>query len=210
MKKDRQTKEKLLRAAKEEFLDKGYMKASLRNICRKAEVTTGAMYFFFQDKEDLFGSLVDGPLRGIYAIMKKHYDEEAVCMREEELRAGDVLALFREQHLDAKTAFEVTDYLYQYREEFLLLLTRAQGSRYENCLDAFVELSEQHYRRMADIMDRIHGKKGLDEDTLHCIVHLQMDIFTQPITHGLPIERAKEQLAAMIRFLIGGWYGLWQ
>lgn len=210
MKQDKRTKEKLLRAAKEEFLDKGYMKASLRNICKKAEVTTGALYFFFQGKEDLFGTLVEEPLCGIYRMMKMHYDEEERYADKENDDSVEVVSALRRMHTDESIAFEVVEYLYRYREEVLLVLTKAQGSRYENCIDRFIELSEEHYHRMAEVMDRASGKKGLDEDTLHCIVHLQMDIFTQPITHGLPIERAKTQMAAMMKFLVSGWYGLWQ
>ena len=56
--KDSETKERLLACAKKEFVEKGYAKASLRAICREAGVTTGALYFFFQDKDDLFCSLV--------------------------------------------------------------------------------------------------------------------------------------------------------
>ena len=40
--------------AKEEFMEKGYNKASLRSICSKAGITTGALYFFFENKEDLY------------------------------------------------------------------------------------------------------------------------------------------------------------
>ncbi len=47
------TKAKLIDAAKKEFLDKGYEKASLRKICADADVTTGAMYFFFKNKQRL-------------------------------------------------------------------------------------------------------------------------------------------------------------
>lgn len=54
---DRETKEKLLVSAKSEFMEKGYAKASLRKICADAGVTTGALYFFFKGKEDLFRSL---------------------------------------------------------------------------------------------------------------------------------------------------------
>ena len=49
----------LLECAGREFLEKGYMKASLRNICKEAGVTTGALYFFFKDKEDLLAALVE-------------------------------------------------------------------------------------------------------------------------------------------------------
>ena len=47
MKTDNGTREKLLRSAKEEFVEKGFQNASLRKICSKAGVTTGAVYCFF-------------------------------------------------------------------------------------------------------------------------------------------------------------------
>jgi len=42
---NKETRQHLLECAKREFLEKGYMKASLRNICKAAGVTTGALYF---------------------------------------------------------------------------------------------------------------------------------------------------------------------
>ena len=56
---DRETKARLLESARQEFIEKGYMKASLRNICKNAGVTTGALYFFFDSKEDLFEEIVE-------------------------------------------------------------------------------------------------------------------------------------------------------
>lgn len=48
-----ETKEAILSAAAEEFYECGYEKASLRHICSMAGVTTGAVYCFFDSKEDL-------------------------------------------------------------------------------------------------------------------------------------------------------------
>ena len=50
---DSETKIHLIQCAKKEFMEKGFAGASLRGICQKAGVTTGALYFFFQDKDDL-------------------------------------------------------------------------------------------------------------------------------------------------------------
>ena len=47
-----ESRTKLLNCAKEEFLAMGFEKASLRRICQKAGVTTGAVYFFFRNKEE--------------------------------------------------------------------------------------------------------------------------------------------------------------
>ena len=55
---DQQTRQRLLRCAKAEFLSRGFEHASLRRICGAAGVTTGAVYFFFQNKEDLFAQIV--------------------------------------------------------------------------------------------------------------------------------------------------------
>ena len=54
-----ETKKKLLESAKKEFLEKGFMGASLRTIAANAGVTTGAMYRHFKDKDDFFCTLVD-------------------------------------------------------------------------------------------------------------------------------------------------------
>ena len=75
--KDSETKERLLACAKKEFVEKGYAKASLRAICREAGVTTGALYFFFQDKDDLFCSLVSHVLIRVRELIAAHRETEA-------------------------------------------------------------------------------------------------------------------------------------
>ena len=45
-------------AAMQEFLEKGFRTASLRNIVKMAGVTTGAFYGYYSSKEELFESLV--------------------------------------------------------------------------------------------------------------------------------------------------------
>lgn len=52
------TRERLLAAAAAEFLEHGYERASLRRICAEAGVTTGALYFVFKNKDDLFRAVV--------------------------------------------------------------------------------------------------------------------------------------------------------
>ena len=65
-----ETRERLLKSAMAEFSEKGYMKASLRKICADAGVTTGALYFFFKNKNDLFAAIVEPPLAKLRAILE--------------------------------------------------------------------------------------------------------------------------------------------
>ena len=53
------TLEKIQQAALEEFSEKGFLGASLRQIVKNAGVTTGAFYGYFSSKEALFASLVE-------------------------------------------------------------------------------------------------------------------------------------------------------
>ena len=53
------TLNKIQKAALKEFLDKGFLGASLRQIVKDAGVTTGAFYGYFSSKEALFASIVE-------------------------------------------------------------------------------------------------------------------------------------------------------
>ena len=53
------TQEKILYAAKAEFLEKGFQTASLRTIVKEAGVTTGALYGYYGSKEAIFDALVE-------------------------------------------------------------------------------------------------------------------------------------------------------
>ena len=52
------TLENIHRAAKAEFLEKGYKDASLRNIVKSVGMTPGAFYGYYKSKEELFEAIV--------------------------------------------------------------------------------------------------------------------------------------------------------
>ena len=51
--------ERIIAAAKQEFLDKGYVDASLRTIAAAADTSTNSIYVRFGDKEGLFSAIVE-------------------------------------------------------------------------------------------------------------------------------------------------------
>jgi TetR/AcrR family transcriptional regulator, transcriptional repressor for nem operon len=58
-----QSKERILAAAKELFLARGYGATTVDAICEKAELTKGSIYYFFDSKEDLGLAVLDWSLR---------------------------------------------------------------------------------------------------------------------------------------------------
>lgn len=63
------TKRRLVAAATDEFFACGYSGASLRQICSRAGVTTGALYFFFENKQDLLRSVIDPLAKGALELL---------------------------------------------------------------------------------------------------------------------------------------------
>lgn len=53
------TRNRIIDAAKEEFLEKGFKDASLRNIAKKADMTVGNLYRYFTNKEDINKQIVE-------------------------------------------------------------------------------------------------------------------------------------------------------
>ena len=83
--------ERILAAAKREFLEKGYQAASLRNIVKTAGVTTGALYGYYDSKEALFAALVDESYRHVLDTYRAAvFGFEALRPEEQVAQMGDV------------------------------------------------------------------------------------------------------------------------
>lgn len=113
-------KKRLVDAAKKEFLEKGYEKASLRKICADANVTTGAMYFFFKNKQDLFTSSVSETAEHLLLLVKRQTESEVNGV-------GNSAAYQR----------ELNEYLCTNKNEVRILLDKSAGTPYENFRDEF-------------------------------------------------------------------------
>ena len=201
MKDERETREKLLCSAETEFSEKGFMKASLRNICKNAGVTTGALYFFFKDKDDLFVSLVREPLARIRELMHGHYAQETQVADE-----GDFLA--QDFSDDYETSLAIIHQMYGAREEILILLTKAQGSSLENVLDEIIEISERQYRSLAALWERHFPDCHMEEHMIHWFSHMQIDVFVYMVTHIDTEEEAVRFMEQALRYMVNGWYGM--
>lgn len=204
MKQDKETKNKLLISAREEFIEKGYMKASLRNICKNAGVTTGALYFFFEDKEDLFDAVVGETVGGVLQVLQAHFAEEM-----DMVNAGTALSPEDVDHQkDFGVAAELIHQMYLQRDNILLVLTKSQGTKYENIADRIIEMAEQHYRIMANAMEQAYPGKRMDDKFVHWLAHEQIDSFIYMITHIDTEEEAVRFISQVISYMIAGWYGL--
>ncbi|WP_312045263.1 TetR/AcrR family transcriptional regulator [Anaerotignum sp.] len=197
MKNDRETKEQLIQWGRKEFLEKGFAQASLRNICKNAGVTTGALYFFFENKEDLFASIVEKPLSQLNQILNEHFDKE--------LNQEDYHNPGRENSEDLACAKEMLHCIYQNYDAFQLLLTKARGSKFEHAEEQFVEMSEKKYRLIADDVCRQKNVPKPAEYMLHWFAHTQVNLFVHLVSHEKLEEKAGRNLEAMVACMTACW-----
>ena len=118
------TLEKILAAAKAEFLEKGYRSASMRNIVKSAGVTTGAFYGYYSSKEALFAALVDEPYRFVLRTYRAAVSQfEQLQPQSQVLRMGDT----------GKDCMQATLlYMDARRDAFHLILECADGTPYSH------------------------------------------------------------------------------
>lgn len=196
---DKETREHLLESARAEFTQKGYMKASLRKICADAGVTTGALYFFFEDKEDLFGAIVEPPLLELNQLLCEHFDMENQQNPESYIHyAGDHDKFFA----------ALINHLYANRSEFLLLLTKAQGTRFEGTVEEMVEAIEKRYLIVSEKFAAVMPGKRINRYMLHWLSHMMVNAFIHLITHEENAKKAVSVMSRFMDFLIGGWMDL--
>lgn len=198
------TKQKLMDSARQEFLEKGFLRASLRNICRNADVTTGALYFFFKDKDDLFCSLFNDVIFGIKSLLSDHYQAERVAAAEKDLHLdGD----FIDEFILTNKLIEL---MYPRRNDILLALTKAEGSSVEFLVDSMIKEMDKHNRLMADSMSKKLGKKRLSDNIVHWLSHGQIDMFVYMIVHIDNQADARDYAMDAMKYLIGGWLAIYE
>ena len=202
MRDEKETKERLLECAAEEFKEKGYQKASLRTICGNAGVTTGALYFFFNGKEDLYSAIIEPTLEKVRSIARQHVKGEL------ELLQGAMPAIGENIGDDKEATQRILHVLYENYDICQMILTKSQGSDYENVIDEFVNIFEEGQKLLAIEQARILGVKVPDDYILHWVIHIQMDAFVQVLLHERDEMRAMKHMGQIVEYLTSGWKAL--
>ena len=66
--------ERILNAARNLFLEKGYLNTSMRNISLESELSTGAIYFYFKKKDEIYYRICEEAFDLLLSHFKKAYN----------------------------------------------------------------------------------------------------------------------------------------
>ena len=198
--------EKIIRAARDEFAEYGYNKASMRRIGNRCGLTAAALYRHFDSKEDMFDALVRPALEDL-----KEWINEHVSRSEEAIKACNELPGDKETReiWDSTQIDMMRELIYPRMEEFSMLVNKSHGSKYENFLNDFVEYQ---VKMMAPQFKEL-GHLGLDvkdisEKELHMVTTAYCTALFEPVVHNYSIEDASRYLDAVEAFFMPGWKNL--
>ncbi len=194
-----QTTLKLIQeAAREEFLEKGFQSASLRNIVKTAGVTTGAFYGYFSSKEALFASIVEPHAKAVMGRFMSAQVAFAELPKEEQPK-----------HMGQESA-ECMDwligYMYTHGVDFKILICCSEGTPYEHFIHSMVEVEVEYTLRYIGVLKSLgHQVPDIDRDLCHMIASGMFQGVFEVIRHDMPKERAKIFVAQLCEFYTAGW-----
>lgn len=189
---------RIQKAALEEFLDKGFQGASLRQIVKNAGVTTGAFYGYFSSKEALFASIVEPHAA---ALMGRFMEAQtAFAALPEEEQPGHM-------GVESRDCVDwMVDYICHHREPVKLLLCGAEGTSYEHFVHRMVEVEVESTLRYMDVLQRL-GRElpRLSESLCHIIASGMFSGIFEIVIHDMPLEQAQRDVEQLRAFYTAGW-----
>lgn len=195
------TLERIQQAALEEFSEKGFLGASLRQIVKNAGVTTGAFYGYFSSKEALFAAIVEPHAAALMGRFMEAQTSFAELPEEEQpAHMGETSGRYVEW---------MVDYICQHREPVKLLLCRAEGTSYEHFIHNMVEVEVESTLRYMEVLHRL-GKDipQLNRSLCHIIASGMFNGLFEIVIHDMPREQAFQDVAQFRSFYTAGWLEL--
>lgn len=187
---------RIIIAARNEFLEKGYAGASLRKIAEQAGATIGAIRTRYQTKDDLFLSLVRPLVSDINTAFQKLKNDYFTVGSDDPI-----------SHLQKSMKLEsdaIIDLIFQHYDKAVLLLCRAGGSSLETFFDQLVEQKIEE----SLLFFRKFSVPDPKEDVLRLLIFAQFNSYRQIVSGGYSEASARESMNAVMLYHTNGWLAL--
>ena len=192
-KKDHSLDDGIIRAAREEFLSRGFQKASLHKIAENAGVTTGAIYTRYKNKDALFVSLLQDffeTMNELFSPAAEEYERARKSARTE-----DIIKVI---NMEERIYFRL---LTEHYDDCTLLFSRSDGSSAETMLR---ELMDRKTEQTVEFFASVYGKAP-NEDAIRLLMGSQFWYFRQLLDKHLEEDKMFACLKSILDFFNAGW-----
>ena len=193
-------KRSILKAAREEFAEKGFAKASMRHIASAVGVRVGNLYNYFSSKDELFNLILQPVISSLYAMLDNHHD---VHDREQ--------AMLQEDYLK-NTVKEYIRLLEHQSTLMEILLFKAQGSSLENFKSDFTDRATEQVRSWINHNGEIFTDKKVDatDFMIHLHIVYMFTMMEEILMHRIRKEALKQIIQEYVKIEILGWKHIFQ
>lgn len=192
--------EKIVKAAMEEFLLKGYEQASMKAVADAVGMTSAALYRHFASKQDMFAALVQPAVDQANLWMNSHEELSRAA-----IHTADSSELW-DVDGDMNDARLVLDVIYVQPEAFKLLFFCSAGTPYANYIQMIIEESTNRMMEFVQLCkNQGYPAKEISNDEMHMLVTAYTMAMIEPLEHGYTREEAEKYLRTIIAFFTPGW-----
>ena len=189
---------RVIAAAREEFMEYGFEKASMRRVGERCGLTAAGLYRHCRDKADLFDQLAEPALEQMNAWMDEHLAKYLSTVRErEDLR-------WQDSWVDM-----MREVVYPHLDDYHLILSCASGTKYENFLHDLTQAAQEKTLEYLPVL-REKGAvlREISPTELHLLYSAYVTALFEPVIHRYPPDEAARCLETVEAFFLPGWKAL--
>ncbi len=184
---------KLIQSAKDEFMKHGFIKAELKTICDNAGVTTGAIYKRYKGKEELFEAVVSKAVKALDDFINVRTDVDFSKMTDDQVRSTWIM--------EDKYVIEMFKMLWEYHDDFVLLLDKSAGTKYENYRHDFAyRMTHAYMQYYSAAVDRGIAEAGITEEEMHVLCTSFWTAIYEPFVHDMSWGDVEDHSRIICRF----------
>lgn len=196
--KDNLAIDKIIECARQEFLEKGFEGASMRNISERAGYTTGMLYGRFADKGELFRAIVKDSADSLFSYYANAQNIFAHFSPTEQVNE---MHAYVDRHID-----QMLDIVYNNFNDFKLIISKSKGSEYENYIDKLIEIeTDNTVRFINDLKKAGIAVNDVRADLSHMLSTAMFNGMFEVVEHDFTKEEAKQYVKQLHCFFNAGW-----
>ncbi len=186
---------RVMAAARDEFMEYGFEKASMRRVGERCGLTAAGLYRHCRDKEDLFDQLVAPAIERLRSWMDTHLAKYLTAVRDE----GNLK--WQDSWIDM-----MREVVYPHVEDYHLLLTCSSGTKYESFLHDLTQTAQERMLRYLPVLrDKGLPIREISPAALHLLLSAYVTALFEPVIHRYSLDESMECLETIEAFFLPGW-----
>ena len=189
---------RVMAAAKEEFLEYGFEKASMRRVGQRCGFTAAGLYRHCRDKADLFDQLVSPAVERLHAWMDTHLTKYLTAVQEQ----GNLQ--WQDSWIDM-----MREIVYTNMDDYHLLLTCASGTKYGSFLHDLTQTAQEQTLQYLPILREMGlAVRAISPMELHLLYSAYVTALFEPVIHRYTLDESMRCLETVEAFFLPGWKAL--